>query len=330
MPDILFIIQDTNLPSSRVRVLNLIPELEKNGLRPQVRVYPKTTKERLRLIREAGKHDLVVLQKILLSPLFFFLLKLYSKRLVFDFDDAIYYRHDSRKNMHNHTRMSRFVRTVRGADILIAGNRNLGDFVRQYNSNVSIVPSAVETRNVPLKVHDPANKKTVIGWVGGPINLIHLEMIVPVLRELSASYPLELRILCSESLDIKGVDTVFIPWKLGEQEREIAQFDIGVMPLPDNAHTRCKCGYKALQYMAAGVPAVVSDVGINAAIVENGKDGLVAASVGDFLPCLKNLIVDPSLRKRLGEAAHLKAHRDYSIHVVAPKLADILLNALPK
>jgi len=328
MSTVYFIIQDRELPSSRVRVLNLLPELEKHGLETTVRVYPTGIRERLNVIREARDYKLVVLQKKLLSPLFLALLRSASKSLVFDFDDAIYYRHDSRDTMISGSRMRKFVMTLRRSDLVLAGNRILAEFARRYNDRIAVIPSAVETRHIPIKSYSSRKGKTVIGWIGGANNLIHLEMISPVLQRLASKYPIELRILSSQTLDIPGVETRFVPWELETQAREIAGFDIGIMPLPDNMHTRGKCGYKALQYMAAGVPPVVSDVGINSAIVEDGKGGLVASSPERFFQCLQSLIEDPSLRRELGSNARDIVEREFSIHIVGQRLAGIISEAI--
>lgn len=324
MSNILFIIQDPELPSSRVRVLNLLPELEKQGIKSTVLTYPKGSRDRLKVIREARNYDLVVLQKKLLPPVFITLLSWTSQRLVFDFDDAIYIRHDSKEKMVSSSRMSKFIRTVRRSDLVLAGNIILSEFAGQYNDRVVIIPSAVETRNIPVKQHRAENGRTVIGWVGGTGNLIHLNLVSPVLQRLATRYAIELRVLSSQTLDIPGVETRFVPWELETQAREIAEFDIGLMPLPDNMHTRGKCGYKALQYMAAGVPPVVSDVGINSSIIEHGKEGLVASSPEAFFQCLQSLIEDPLLRRELGMNARRRVEKEFSLHVVGQRLADIL------
>lgn len=324
MPDILFIIQNPELPSSRVRVLNLLPELEKQGFRSTVRAYPPGSLERLKIIREASKHDLVILQKKLLSPFFFTLLRRASQHLAFDFDDAIYYRHDSSETMASPSRMRKFLMTVKRADLVIAGNEILSDFAGQFSDQVVIVPSAIETRNVPVKDHSTETGKTVIGWVGGRNNLIHLDLISPALKGLAGKYPIELRILSSQTLEIPGVETRFIPWELETQALEIADFDIGIMPLPDNIHTRGKCGYKALQYMAAGVPPVVSDVGVNAMIVKHDHEGLVVPTLDGFSEALESLVLDPHLRENMGVKSRDKANNEYSLHVVGRKYADIL------
>ena len=321
---VLFIIQHPDLPSSRVRVLNLLPDLRALGLDVQARPYPKRLCGRPALWRACRDADVVVLQKKLPTWLDTIALRRASRRLVYDFDDAVYYRHESFGALEHHTSRCRFTTLLRRADLVLAGNRVLAAEAGRLQTRVEIVPSAVETRGVPVRQHRDAAGPLVIGWIGTPINLGQAALLGPVLRTLAAEFPLEYRIICSRGLALEGVPTTFIPWSAETQGAELARLDVGVMPLPPSGHASGKCGYKALQYMSAGVPPVVSDVGVNREIVHDGVDGLVAAGVDDFGPLLRRLVADPALRARLGQAARARAEQHYSTAVVARRVADLL------
>lgn len=321
---ILFLIQDYLMPSSRVRVLNLLPELEKYGIRGDIIRYPRGFSEKLHLFYRCKGYDAVFLQKKLPSPIESYLLKRCSKKLIFDFDDAIYLRHDKNEVLDSRSRRIKFRYIIKNADLVIAGNKILADAARSLNPSVKIIPSAVETRGIQQKDYSTPSDKVIIGWVGGEINLSHLKLLSDTFQRLSREHKIEVRVLCNKGIEIPGVDVRFIPWSLETQEKEIACFDIGVMPLPNTRHSEGKCGYKAIQYMAASVPPVVSDVGVNGEIVENGREGLVVTDIGGFYDALKLLAADYELRKKLGLNARKKIERSYSIPVVAKKLAAIL------
>jgi hypothetical protein len=91
----------------------------------------------------------------------------FSRKLVFDFDDAIYYRHDAEEVLESATRHQKFNFLVKRVDLVIAGNKVLSDYSGQFNKNIEIIPSAVETRNIPVKDYGLASEKIIIGWVGG-------------------------------------------------------------------------------------------------------------------------------------------------------------------
>lgn len=324
MIKVLFIIQDEKMPSSRVRVLNLLPELKKEGISPEIVKYPKSSLKRIQIIKECQQFDITYLQKKLLSPLDITLLRRFAKKFIFDFDDAIYYRHDEKEVLESQSRYIKFKYLAGKVDLLIAGNRILAEYTSKFNKSVFIIPSSVETRDIPLKDYQRHDDQIIIGWVGGEVNLHHLKLISPVLQRLSRAYKIQLRILCNKTADIPSINVKFVPWSLETQEREISSFDIGVMPLPNNKHAEGKCGYKALQYMAAAVPPVCSDVGVNRDIVENGKEGFVVSSNEEFYYALKNLIEDRELRKEMGLNARKKVEEHYSIPVIGKKLAEVL------
>jgi glycosyltransferase involved in cell wall biosynthesis len=279
----------------------------------------------MRLLRELGKFDIVYLQKKLLSPFEVKLLRSFSGQLIFDFDDAIYYRDDSHASFESRSRLLKFRSIVKAADLVIAGNRVLADYAGGFNKNVAVLPSSVETRGVPVKDHTNGNGEVVIGWIGGKGNLRHLAMLSETFQKLARSSRIRIKVICSDTIQIPGVEVDFMPWSITTQEREIALFDIGVMPLPANKWSEGKCGYKALQYMAAGVPPVVSDVGINREIVGHGKEGLVVSNPESFYTAILSLVNSRDQRIELGRNARKKAETYYSVEVIGKNLAGLLL-----
>jgi len=321
---VLFLVQDEALPSSRVRVGNLVPHLMRHGIEPDVRVYPRTFGDKLGVFRACRKYDAVVLQKKLPSLPETFLLKAACRRLVYDFDDAVYLRDVAHEKARSTARRMKFTAVARAADLVVAGNGLLADAARAANRNVVVIPSAVETRGVAARDHADPNPQPVVGWIGGAGNLRHLALLEPVLERLSQRHQFELRVISSKALPMAGVRTRFVPWALETQERELAQLDVGLMPLPPSPFAAGKCGYKALQYMAAGVPPVVSDVGVNRHIVADGSEGYVVKEIDDFGPALESLLDDAGRRAEMGRLARRHVEREFSVQVVAGRLAETL------
>ena len=325
MKKILFITISSGVAAStRVRVSNLIPELEGSGFSTKTVPFPKTTRGKWSTLKLCTQVDVVFLQKRAPPLLYAQLLRFAAKKLVYDFDDAIYFRPNEPDDYRDRRRMLRFKNIVRKSDLVIAGNRILAEEVQNDTTHCKILPSAVETRNIPVKSYATHNPKFVIGWVGGKINLPCLEQLAPVFQELAKRHAIQVRVISSRPVDIPGVETRFIPWNEKTQELEIARFDVGVMPLYNYPHTRGKCAYKALQYMAAGVPPVVSDVGINSQVVEHGVCGFVVQELHDFEVFIEKLIMDRSLIRRMGEAAKVKVDEQFSIKHVGKALAEML------
>ena len=324
-PRVLFLMQHPDLPSSRVRVLDLLPELRRLGIEAEAELFPRgwPARNTLAFWQRCRTAGVVVLQKKLPTRFASGCLRRACRRLIYDFDDAVYYRHESSGSLDHPTSRRRFVSLLRRVDLAIAGNRLLAEAAAPLSRRVAVLPSAVETRGAPQRLHGPASP-LVIGWIGGRINLGQAALLAPVLRSLAAEFPLEYRIVSAERLDLPGVPTTFMPWSLASQAAEVARFDVGVMPLPEGGHAAGKCGFKAIQYMSAGVPPVVSRVGVNCEIVRDGVDGIVASDLDGFANALRRLAADPALRARLGASARARAEQHYSIHVTAARLAELL------
>jgi len=163
MRTVLFLFKKSQLASSRVRVLNLLPELEKHGINAIAEPWPRSLTGRLRLLSRLAAYDSVVLQKKLLHPVDALLLRKFARYLVFDFDDAIFIPSDRAHDQACSRRYSRFRRIAKNADLVIAGNPKLAEEARQYAKRVATLPSAVETIGIPTCEENTALRR--IEWV---------------------------------------------------------------------------------------------------------------------------------------------------------------------
>jgi len=125
-------------------------------------------------------------------------------------------------------------------------------------------------------------------------------------------------------LNVPGLRWSFVPWRAEDEPHLSKQFDIGIMPLRDDAFQRGKCGLKLLQYMAAGLPTVASPVGVNESIVRHGTTGVHAKTEADWHDALSTLIRDHDLRATMGRAGRQRCEEEYSIRRWLPVLLDIL------
>jgi glycosyltransferase involved in cell wall biosynthesis len=147
----------------------------------------------------------------------------------------------------------------------------------------------------------------------------------PALEALGRRYPsLSLRVICSEPFESRAIPVENVPWSLADEVTQLRGLHIGLMPLDDDAWTRGKCAYKALQYMAAGIPVVSSPVGMNTEVVTDGATGLLAADLDSWERQIARLLDSPSLRRQIGEAGQRAVLQRYSLDRMAPRLADLI------
>ncbi len=328
---VLFLLKSEKTPSSRIRVLDLLPVLCEKGIDPDVEIIPDSFWKRRKLFKKAKAYPVTVLQKRLLSIFDFHELRKNAKRLVFDFDDAIYCKNASCSpepaDYESFTRMGKFKRTVTGSDLIITANKVLAQKASELNKSVQveIIPSSVDVGAFMPKRDYALSSPPVVGWIGTKSTLRYLEVISPAFTELRTKRDFVLRIISNEPYMQTGINIDFVQWSLEAQSNELLKFDIGIMPLSLDPFSEGKASYKLLQYLAAGVPSVCSPVGMNSDVAGNGEYCLTASDSGQFCFQMEKLLSNCDLRRKLGLNGRRLVERKYSVEVVASKLAEILL-----
>lgn len=247
---------------------------------------------------------------------------------VFDFDDAVWIRYVSPANSYlSYLRFPGKTATLcRRARYVMAGSPYLRDYALRFNERVSVVPTTIDTEKY-LAFPPREQARVTIGWTGSYSSEKYLDLIRPALERLRRRFDFRLVVVGGGSFHANGLDIVHRPWQSATETADLADFDIGVMPLPDTEWERGKCGLKALQYMALGVPVVVSAVGVNAEIVQDGRTGYLARSAEEWEVALGRLIIDSELRRELGAEGRVVVERSYAAAVVAPQVAAIFREA---
>jgi glycosyltransferase involved in cell wall biosynthesis len=205
------------------------------------------------------------------------------------------------------------------------GNEILARYAKDRAREVSVIPSTIDTDVYQIQPRDK-NRVPVIGWTGSVTTVPYLMAVAPALRRLREKREFELRVIGAK-VDIEGLAVHCIPWRAETEPDDLRALDVGLMPLPDDEWSRGKCGMKALQYMALGIPAVVSPVGVNATIVRDGVNGFYACTEEEWIDRIAFLLENESLRRRLGQEARRTIEESYSVRAHAPRVAKILTEA---
>jgi glycosyltransferase involved in cell wall biosynthesis len=250
--------------------------------------------------------------------------------IVLDFDDAIFLPNASEANWF--VASLKYVRKVatlvKLSTRVIVGNDYLARFARAHNPAVTTIPTCVDTTRFLPRASPRAVGPLVVGWIGSPTTTPYLSTLADVFRAVAARRPFVLRVSgAAGPLEFDGVDLRIEPWSI---EREVELFntcDVGVYPLTDDDWAQGKCGFKAIQFMACGVPVVASPVGVNRAIIEDGVNGFLAATPEEWVDKLERLLADPDLRARFGAAGRRTVEERYSLRVHAPRFAATLRDA---
>lgn len=287
---------------------------------------------RLRTLRRMTTYDAVVLHRsaALFGPAI--LERSLPRRapLIYDFDDAIFLQHTAAVNRwFGWLKFAGKTATIcRLAHHVVVGNDYLAEYAGRYNARVTIVPTSIDTDAYRPQPRSSRGGPVIVGWTGSSTSQTHLELFVPTLRALVARRAIELRVISNRPPDLEGVPHVWEPWDDTREAEAIGNFDIGIMPMPDDAWSKGKCALKALQCMATGVATVASAVGANREVIEHGKNGLLASSPEEWLGQLERLIDDEGLRARLGAEARRTVVEKYSMARSSSLLSEVILDTV--
>lgn len=246
------------------------------------------------------------------------LAKVLRRKIIYDFDDAIWLtdRNEEPKLMGLIKWRNKVKYICRWSFKISCGNSYLCTYASKYNKHVFYIPTTIDTENWHNPILFPVHKDPNcinIGWTGSHSTLKYLNTIESVLKKILALHPSVNIIVIADQQPELSFPINFIPWNEKSEIDDLLKIDIGIMPLPADEWSKGKCGFKALQYMALGIPAVVSPVGVNANIIDPGVNGFLADSKEQWYQYINTLILDEALRKTMGKAGRQKVIELYSV-----------------
>lgn len=326
-------------PSSRHRVYVYQAYLKEQGIKSRI-ILPLKAKHPARgffyyfekpfyflsLLFFILQCDIVFVQKLVLSSFFQAWIRFWKKRMIFDFDDAIFVRSpgdpSSRKGL-DRSPEAKVIRMLRLARRVFTGNRYLAGFSRKYNRETILFYDSLD-----LGVYRPGMVKregpVVLGWVGTRVNLFYLKRIEKVLAGLFWKFGKKILLeIIADRLTVAFDPIIrirFTPWNLENEIRNLNHFDIGLSPNRSDAWSKGKNSFKALQYAGLGIPAVCSRIGFFTDLFKNGRDVFYADSPEEWRRGLESLIRSRSLRQRTGMNGYRVIREHFSAEANSRKM----------
>jgi glycosyltransferase involved in cell wall biosynthesis len=307
----------------RYRLTALQPHLKQAGHELDIRAIPDGFWARMKLWRRTREVDLVIVLRRLMSCWHVFHLRRNARRLVYDFDDAVFQRDSySGKPFQSVVRRRRFIRMLHAADRIFAGNDFLKEEACRFvpEEQVQVMPTCVETNDYPIAEHRLKGKGVLLAWIGSRSTLQGLTKTSKLWNHLARKVPgIAMKVICDEFPIFETMKVLPTPWSHKTEKMELATADIGVSWVPDDPWSRGKCGLKILQYMAAGLPVIANPVGVQCELVRHGETGLLASTVEEWTASVAKLANDPDFRQRLGRAGRRWVELDYSVASLASR-----------
>ncbi|WP_300598770.1 glycosyltransferase [Niabella sp.] len=251
-------------------------------------------------------------------PVFEWLIaKVWKKKMIYDFDDAIWIPNTSAENKKMNVLKSfwKIPKICKYASIVFGGNDFLCAFAKESGAKqVCYLPTVVDTEDRYEKIKSQhADIGITIGWTGSHSTLKYLDLIVPILKRLETEYEFSFVVIADKDPVIPLKNYMFIPWKAPTEIEDLKTIDIGLMPLTNDKWSEGKCGFKLIQYMALGIAAVASPVGVNKTIISNGYNGFLCEDSDEWYIALEKLVKDVSLRRTICENGRKRIEQKYSV-----------------
>ncbi|MDQ1639491.1 MAG: hypothetical protein QOF62_2830 [Pyrinomonadaceae bacterium] len=258
-----------------------------------------------------------------------------GRPMVLDLDDATYVSYTSPTYGKLGRALKWFSKTddlIRWAKVVTCGNSAIAEYAERKGAQTRIIPTVVDT-DVFVPLPRSSDGPIVVGWIGTHSTFPYLREIFPVLQELATKHSFRMKIVGAgvAGLNIPGVEIENLEWKLEREVQDFQSFDIGLYPIDPSLYAEQwaagKSGFKAIQYMAVGIPFVAAPIGAMATIGEAGVTHFEATNKSEWLQSLERLLSDAQLRNAIGNAGRRHVVEHYSLPDQADKLASALFAA---
>lgn len=332
-------------PSQRFRIEQFLPYWEEMSI--DVQIFPFYSQRSHKLIYKKGKllskvlwisldilsrflllfklksYTIILIQRATIPigpPLLEWMLKkILGKKIIYDFDDAIWIPTAESSNLVRTIKSyGKVKRICRWADQVVVGNAYLAQYARKYSQKVQIMPTVVDTEKKYLPQEESESKIPTIGWTGSHTTMKYLDLIIPSLFELQKTTDFTFKVISNKKPDFTLPNLEFVKWSEENEILELNSMNVGMMPLTEDPWSKGKCGFKAIQYMAMGIPAVVSSVGVNSEIVDHEVNGFIVDHPTHWKSYLTELLDNPKKANEMGIRARKKITEKYSVQSVLP------------
>lgn len=322
----------------------LFEQLYKQGSLPSKAFgFLKSAVLRLADIKAAGEADLVLIQReaMMFGPpaIEWLCARVLKRPIVLDLDDATYVPYTSPTYGGLGKGLKWFSKTddlIRWATVVTCGNRSIAEYVSNKGALARIIPTVVDTDIFRPSAGRAAGDPVVLGWIGTHSTFPYLESIFPVLQVLSRDYSIRLKVVGAgkDQVRIPGVEVENLPWNMEREVQDFQSIDVGLYPIDAALYSgkwaAGKSGFKAIQYMAVGIPYVATPVGGSTELGEAGTTHFFASSQEEWRTALEDLIANPDKRMQMGAAGRRRATEDYNLPAQADKLAAAFHEAAGK
>ena len=266
------------------------------------------------------------------SSLFERVFRMFSKRIIYDFDDAIFIKNAEKNNISNNPitkifkNSSKYKYLIKYANHVVVSSPYHVNFCKEKNiySKCTYIPCSLDVDRFTPLLNKKNNKIPVIGWTGTFSSINYLDTLREIFIELSLKYKFKIIIIGNFEYNIDNLDVEVIKWSEKNEVEDLQKIDIGVYPIIESEWALGKGALKAMQYMSVAVPTVATDFGTSKNVINNNKNGLLVKSKSEWIEALTLLLEDNDLRLKIGKAGRETIVQKYSHNAIFNKYLEVL------
>lgn len=301
--------------ATRIRLVQYFPLFEKNGIKCELKTFFSSPaqailyhkghafkkanyviegwKHFVSVFKDVNDYDIIFISRECLpynQSLAISYLKRIRKPILYDIDDAVFLDAPGRF-LGFFQKPESIFEIVKLSHTVLAGNTYLLETLKPFNNNCHYVPSCVDPKEYGQRNEFCLKQEITLGWLGSHSTSVYLKLLKEPLEVLATKYKIKLILMgAMRDFDFKRVEVAQLPWSMQAEKQFLQSIDIGLYPLFNDKWVLGKCAFKAIQYLAAGVPCVASSIGANKEVIEDGVNGFLCSNTQEWVDKISTLI----------------------------------------
>lgn len=277
--------------SSRVRMAPLIREAEASGWQTR-RITATDRRWFISAVVDLllWRPHVLVLQKLTPGRVARTTLRLMSRKMVYDLDDAIYLGYPGKEALADRNRES-VHGVARVADRVVVSN----DLIAQDLATWGLPTPRVFAGPSPKAADGSDATRSQALWLGSPSTVHNVRSIYGQLRS-GLELPM---VVLGAPADVVDDGISELVWTFERQERALSEALVGLFPLVSTPWADRTAGYKILEYLAHDVVPVVSDAPFVHTLLGDQLERLGVVVTGDWpdaIDAARDIVVDDGWR----------------------------------
>jgi glycosyltransferase involved in cell wall biosynthesis len=233
---------------------------------------------------------------------------------------------------------SRFYFTASKADGFITTNDYLGEMLRnKFQKDVRIIPNFLNQEQLEISENLCKQKENIkntepftIGYFSGtPSHINDFKIIYKELLTLLSDYKMRLLVVGfmefpqDAQVFLNNNQIIYTPLvDFIELQRQVAQVDVNIVPLVNNAFTNCKSELKYFEAAIVKTITLATPTFAYRGCIENGKTGYLC-NEGEWYEKITHIYKNSVMKRDIENSAYDNVIQNYSGDIIIQKINEV-------